>query len=139
MRLLCSLRRTPYLGVLFFLSACSAAAICPKWTSIAIDSPCVQSTRWIYPSLPDCQGLTLEYTSYPTQDRFFLNLPCVIPASDPEVHLNLSTGELTVIGELYEGGQRIALPESVNLPIFEALNNCEPFTIRCERWLLEVN
>lgn len=120
------------LCVLFILTSCSSQ-VCPHWSNFKVDAPCLKSERWLFPSLPDYTGLSLEYTHYPYEDRFALLLGCgYFMEKEPIVTLHFPDGDYTFKGYLFEGGQKVSLPECVNTLLLER----SPISIEVERYTL---
>lgn len=131
------LKRAFLLNALFYFTSCSPVSACPKWTCVKIATPCLQSERWVFPSLPNNTGLTLEYTLYPSSGRFFLRLPLpYVKEREIDIYFNDS---LVVKGTVFEGGEKVALPESINEFLLQATQCGEKIIIRALGWNLELS
>jgi len=123
------------LCVLLFTSCTS----CPKWEKTDIEADCISSSRRSFPSQSDFNGIELELTDYPDGERLYANtFSRPMEPGEIEVTLKLPSQTFTGKGYVYQGGQRVELPQEWISIVRENYTNKNDLTLSFNRFIARV-
>lgn len=133
-------KRTLAASVLLFFTACQTPCI-PQWEGTTISGKCIHSERLIFRSTSFFSNITLEYTFYPAPlySKFFINLPSIIDeVTTIPLTFIFDDKVLEVEGDLFKGGERIALSDEITLILISRLEEGQSFIIKVLHYELHV-
>ncbi len=138
-----AIKKRTFIVLFFYLSSCTSS---PQWylaKTITCD-PCFNSGRMYFASESCNRGLELEIDQGLSGLRMYINVSSfeVPPISDTcakaKVAISICGEETLALADIFQGGQRLLLPDDARDLIIESLQEGNTVTLKTGRYCAEI-